>query len=179
MRVRLLALVATLALQPALAQGSQPSEKSVLQLLQMMHTHQIMENGWARMDEVMRSSMKAATHGQLNAEQEKIRDESRARMVAIMKEELDWSNVEPLLVQAYQRTFTQEEVNAMLKFYDSLVGQSVGAKLPTVNQQMSQLTQQRTQDLILKLVAAQKDMAERLKAAASSTPAEAPSAQAH
>jgi Spy/CpxP family protein refolding chaperone len=60
MRVCLLALVATLALQPALAQSPQPSEKSVLQLLQMMHTHQIMENAWAQMDGAMRSSMKAA-----------------------------------------------------------------------------------------------------------------------
>jgi hypothetical protein len=177
MRVCLLALVATLALQPALAQSPQPSEKSVLQLLQMMHTHQIMENAWAQMDGAMRSSMKAATQGQLNAEQEKIRDESQAKMVAVMKEELDWSIVEPLLVQSYQSTFTQEEVNAMLKFYDSPIGQSVGAKLPTVNQQMSQLTQQRMRDIIPKLVAVQKDMAERLKAAASAAPAQAPPAQ--
>ena len=47
MRLCLLALVAMLALQPALAQSPQPSEKSVLQLLQMMHTHQIMDNAWA------------------------------------------------------------------------------------------------------------------------------------
>jgi hypothetical protein len=97
-------------------------------------------------------------------------------MVAVMKEELDWSIVEPLLVQSYQSTFTQEEVNAMLKFYDSPIGQSVGAKLPTVNQQMSQLTQQRMRDIIPKLVAVQKDMAERLKAA-SAAPAQAPPAQ--
>lgn len=179
MRVRLLALVAALALQPAFAQSSQPSEKSVLQLLQLMHTHQLMDNAWARMDETMRSSMRAVTQGQLNAEQEKIRDESQARMVAMMKDELDWSKLEPILVQAYQGTFTQEEVNAMLKFYDSPVGQPVGAKLPTVNQQTSQLTQQRMQDLIPKLVAVQKDMAARIKAAASGAPAEAPSAQAH
>jgi uncharacterized protein len=177
-RTCLLALAATLALQPAFAESPQPSEKSVLQLLQVMHTHQILENAGTQMDETMGKAMKSAVaQMQLTPEQEKIRDDYQAKMVAIIKEALSWSTVEPLLVQAYQSTFTQEEVNAMLKFYDSPVGQSVGAKLPTVNQQISQLTQQRMQDVIPKIIEAQKDMAERLKAANSGAPAEAGAGQ--
>jgi uncharacterized protein len=173
MKVSLFAALAMLALQPVLAQGPQPSEKSVLQLLQVMHTHQIMDNASAQMDETMRNSMKQANQGQLNPEQEKIREDSQAKLVAIIKDELNWSTIEPLLVQAYQGTFTQEEVNAMLSFYDSPIGQSVGAKLPTVNQQLTQLMQQRTRELIPKIVEMQKDMAARIKAAASDAPAQA------
>lgn len=167
MRVSLLALVAALALQPALAQSPQPSEKSVLQLLQVMHTHQNFENAAAQMDAGMSKSMKAAMPMQLNPEQEEILDESRARMVAIVKDALNWSTLEPALVQAYQSTFTQEEVDAMLRFYDTPVGQSVGAKLPTINQQMAQLSQQRLQDVLPKILEAQQELAQRLKAAAS------------
>jgi hypothetical protein len=177
MRVSLLALVAMLALQPAFAQAPQPSEKSVLQLLQMMHTHQVFLDAGAQMDATMSKTMKAAMQTQgaraLTPEQEKIVDESQARLVAIIKESLSWSTLEPALVQAYQGTFTQEEVNAMLKFYDTPVGQSVGAKLPAVNQQMTQLTQQRMQDVIPKIVEVQKEMVERLKAAAAAAPAPA------
>lgn len=173
MRVRLLGLVATLALQPAFAQGPPPSAKSVLQLLQVMHTHQVMDNAAIQMDDTVRSSMKAAMHGQLNAEQEKIREESQAKVISIMKEAFNWSAFEPLLVQAYQSTLTQEEVDAMLKFYDSPVGQSVGAKLPIINQQMMQLTHQRTQEMLPRIVAVQTDMAARIKAAASAAPAQA------
>ena len=43
-------------------------------------------------------------------------------------------------MEAYRNTFTQEEVGAMLKFYTSPVGQSVGAKLPTASQQTMQLS---------------------------------------
>jgi uncharacterized protein len=176
MRACFLALIATLALAPAFAESPQPSEKSVLQLLQVMHAHQTLDNAGAQMDETMRNSMKAVSQGQLNAEQEKILEESQTKMLAIIKEALNWSSVEPILVQAYQRTFTQEEVDAMLAFYDSPLGQSVGAKLPTVNQQTSQLTQQRLKDMIPKIVEIQKDMAQRLKdaaSAASTQPAEA------
>jgi uncharacterized protein len=173
MRVSLLALVAALALQPAFAQTPQPSEKSVLQLLQVMHTHQIFLDAGAQMDATMSKSMKAAMQMQLNPEQEKIVDEYQGKVVAIIKESLSWSTLEPVLVQAYQNTFTQDEVNAMLKFYDSPLGQSVGAKLPSVNQQVTQLTQQRVQDVIPKVVAAQKEMGERLRAASSNAPAQA------
>lgn len=178
MRVCLLAVLALLALQPAFAQ-TQPSEKSVLQLLQVMHTRQVMENAGAQMDETVHRSMKLATQSELNAEQEKIRAESQDKLMTIIKEELNWATIEPLLVQAYQSTFTQEEVNAMLSFYDSPVGQSVGAKLPTVNQQMAQLMQQRTQDMLPKIMEVQKDMAARLKAAASAPAPAAAGATSH
>ena len=56
MRVILVALLATLALQPAFAADPRPSEQSVLQLFQLMHTHQLLENATAQMDDSMRSS---------------------------------------------------------------------------------------------------------------------------
>jgi uncharacterized protein len=172
MRISLVALLATLALQPAFAAGPRPSEQSVLQLFQLMHTRQLLENATAQMDDSMRSSMKAALHGQpLNAEQQKIRDESQTRLMSIMKQALDWSSLEPLMVQAYRDTFTQEEVDAMLKFYTSPVGQSVGAKLPAASQQTMQLMQQRIHDLIPQIVAEQRDAAARIKAAADSSAA--------
>ena len=173
MRVSLLVLVAVFALQPAFAQNPQPSEKSVLQLLQLMHTHQVFQDAGAQLDATMSKSMKAAMPMQLNPEQQKIFDEYQAKVVAIIRESLNWSTLEPTLVQAYQNTFTQEEVNAMLKFYDSPLGQSVGAKLPVVNQQMAELTQQRVRDVIPKIVETQKEMGQRLKAAASAAPAQA------
>ena len=94
-------------------------------------------------------------------------------MVSIIREALDWSKVEPLLVEAYRNTFTQEEVDAMLKFYTSPVGQSVGAKLPAASQQTMQLMQQRMREIIPQIAAVQKDAAERIKAAAGSPAAAA------
>ena len=88
-----------------------------------MHTNRAMDSAIAQMDDTMRNSMKEATHGQpLNPEQQKIGDEAQAKMVSTIREALDWSKVEPLLVEAYRNTFTQEEVDAMLKFYTSPVG---------------------------------------------------------
>ena len=174
MKIRLVALLALLALQPAFAGDPRPSEKSVLQLFQLQHTHELLENATAQMDDSMRASMKEAAHAQpLNAEQQRIREETQAKVMSIMKEALNWSSLEPLMVEAYRNTFTQEEVDAMLKFYTSPVGQSVGAKLPEASQQMMQLMQQRMHEMIPQIVAVQKDAAARIKAAAGSSAAPA------
>ena len=127
MKIQLVALVATLALQPAFAADLRPSEQSLRQLFQVMHTQQLLENAGAQMDDTMRRSLNEATHGQpLNAEQQRIRDESQTKLVAIMKETLNWSSLEPLMMEAYRNTFAQEEVDAMLKFYASPVGHEPG-----------------------------------------------------
>lgn len=178
MRVPLVALVATFALQPVFAADPRPSEQSIQQLFQLMHTNQAIGTATAQMDDSIRNSMKQATQGQsLNAEQQTIRDEAQTKIVSIMREALDWSKVEPLLVEAYRNTFTQEEVDAMLKFYTSPVGQSVAAKLPAASQQTMQLMQQRMRGIIPEIVAVQKDAAARIKAAASSSPAAAQPAE--
>jgi hypothetical protein len=179
MRIPFVVLVATLALQPAFAGDPRPSEQSIQQLFQLMHTNQAMESATTQMDDTIRGSMKEATHGQpLNAEQQKIRDEAQAKMVSIIREALDWSKVEPLLVEAYRNTFTQEEVDAMLKFYTSPVGQSVGAKLPAASRQTMQLMRQRMHEIVPQIVAVQKDAAARINAAAGSSAApEQPGAQ--
>jgi uncharacterized protein len=178
MKIQLVTLVATLALQPAFAADLRPSEQSLRQLFQVMHTQQLLENAGTQMDDTMRRSLNEATHGQpLNAEQQRIRDESQSKLVAIMKETLNWSSLEPLMVEAYRNTFTQEEVDAMLKFYESPVGQSVGAKLPTASQQMMQLMQQRIHEMIPRIAAVQKDTVARIKAAADSPAAAAPPAE--
>jgi hypothetical protein len=168
MRIPLAALVATLALHPAFAADPRPSEQSIQQLFQLLHTHQAIGSASAQMDDSIRTSMKQATQGQpLNAEQQTIRDEAQTKIASIMREAFDWSKIEPLLVEAYRNTFTQEEVDAMLKFYTSPVGQSVGAKLPAASQQTMQLMQQRVHGIIPEIVAVQKDAAARIKAAGS------------
>jgi hypothetical protein len=53
----------------------------------------------------------------------------------------------------------------MLKFYTSPIGQSVGAKLPAVSEQMRKLMQQRMNEILPQIVAVRNDETERIVAA--------------
>jgi uncharacterized protein len=179
----LLALGALLALQPAFAESPKPSEQSVRQLFDAMHTGEALKDAFAHMDDMLRTSMKDVNGRPLNAEQQKIRDETRAKVVALMKQQLDWSTtLEPIMVQSYRDTFTQQEVDALLKFYGTPIGKSVADKLPAASQQMMRLMQQRIREMMPQIQEIVRESAARIKAAAdsptaSSAPAAPPAAQ--
>jgi uncharacterized protein len=165
----LLALGTLLALQPAFADSPKPSELSVRQLLEAMHTGDSLNEAFAHMDDMLRASMKDVTGRPLNAEQQKIRDEMHAKVVALMKQQLDWSTtLEPIMVESYRDTFTQQEVDALLGFYGTPIGKSVADKLPAASQQMVRLMQQRIREIMPQIQEIVRDSTARIKAAADS-----------
>ncbi len=165
----LLALGSLLALQPTFAESPKPSEQSVRQLFEAMHTGEALKEAFAHMDDMLRASMKDVNSRPLNAEQQKIRDETRAKVVALMQQQLDWSRtLEPIMVESYRDTFTQQEVDALLRFYGTPIGKSVADKLPAASQQMMQLMQQRIRGMMPQIQEIVRDSAARIKAAADS-----------
>ncbi len=170
----LLALIPLAALQPAFAAETKPSEQAVQQLLEAMHTGDAVKEASAHMDDMLRESMKDAGGHPLNAEQEKIRDETRAKVVALIRKQLDWSTIlEPMMVQSYRDTFTPEEVNALLKFYRSPIGKSVAEKLPAASQQTMRLMQTRMREMLPQIQEIVRDSKARMQAAATA-PGEPP-----
>ena len=184
MRIRVLATVALLGLQPAFADDARPSEASVRHLFEIMHTSQMIDTVMSQTDANLREALERATGGRtLNAQQQQLHADMRAKIQGMLKDELAWSHLEPQLVEVYRSTFTPGEIDAMLKFYGSPSGQAVVAKLPQATQQMMQLTQERVRTLIPRIVELQKETAQRIKDAAAPPPAspapgEPPSPQA-
>jgi hypothetical protein len=165
----LFALSSLLALQPAFAASPKPSEESVRQLFEAMHTGETIKGSFAHMDDMLRTSMQDVNGQPLNAEQQKIRDETRAKVVALMKQQLDWSTtLEPIMAESYRDTFTQQEVAALLRFYGTPIGKSVAGKLPAASQQTMQLMQQRIREMLPKIQEIARDSAARINAAADS-----------
>ena len=169
----LFALSSLLGLQPAFAESPKPSEQSVRQLFAAMHTSETLKEAFSHMDDMMRASMKDVNGRPLNAEQQKIRDEMRAKVVALMQQQLDWATLEPMMIQSYRDTFTQQEVDALLRFYRTPIGSSVAEKLPAASQQMMKLTQQRIREMMPQIQEIARDSAARIKAAGDSSAAPA------
>ncbi len=160
--------LALLAAQPLLAQEARPSEASVRGVLAAAHLDTILGSYGTQVEESLRAGIQHELEGQtLNAEQRAIMDRMQEQMVALMHEELDWKRMEPKLIELYRNTFTQGEINGMLKWYTSPTGRAVVAKQPLVTAQMADYAQERVQDMVPKLMQLQKDTIAQLKAAAS------------
>jgi uncharacterized protein len=175
MRICVVATLALLGLQPAFADDAKPTEESIKHLFETMGTSHLIDDMVGQMDKTMRASVREGMHGQtLNAEQQKIFDDMMTKLMSMMKEQIDWSAMEPLMVRVYRDTFTQQEVDAMVRFYSSPAGRSVSRKLPVAMQESMQLMHERMQGLIPRIGQLEKDTAQRMKEAADS-PAAPPS----
>jgi uncharacterized protein len=181
MRMRTLCLALTaLMVSAAVAAGpaadsGPPSDASIHQLFEVTHVSSLLDTYMTQIKSSMRSGMQQATAGKpLNQRQREIMDGMSDKMVALIREQLDWPSLEAQITQVYRESFTQKDVDAMLAFYRSPTGQKAIAKQPQVMQQLSQYAIGRMQDLVPRLQQLQRDTAAQMKEAAgpSSAPEE-------
>jgi len=177
MKLVMTLVLAVGASQAAYAQDAKPAEASIRQLFEVMHSSGLLDAYLTQIDGTVRASMQQALAGQqLNAKQRKILEDMGREIGSLVKAELNWSAIEPVMIEVYRNTFSQHEVDGMLTFYRSEVGQAVIAKLPTAMQKSMTSIQGHVKTLTPRIAQLEKDTATQLKAAADPQPA-APSAQ--
>lgn len=159
-------LITLLAMQPAFAAEPKASEASIRELMSVMDSKKLIESTMVQVDSMMQGSMQHALGGQtLTPDQQKILDQMRAKMLALFKEQISWDALEPMMMDIYQKSFTEQEVKGMLDFYKSDAGKAVIAKMPMVMQYTMQAMQLRMAGLMPKIEQLQKDTVAQLKAA--------------
>lgn len=150
----------------ALAAEPAPSEPSLRELMQVTRARDTIDTMLAQMDTAMKASMRQVTDGeQLSPAQRELVDQMSTEFVALFRDEMTWDKLEPDMLEVYRTSFTQAEVDGMLDFYRSDVGQAVIAKMPVVLQNSMKLTQGRLGAIMPKVQALQKEYAAKIAAA--------------
>jgi hypothetical protein len=150
------------------SQDAAPTEASIRQLFETMHTSRLIDTMTAQIDEMVHSSIhESLKEKKLNAEQQRILDDMGSELAAMARQYLKWSELEPQIIAVYRKSFTQQEIDGMLTFYRSSTGQAVIEKLPLVMHNMMQLTMQRVGDLQPKIAQLQRDTIAALRRAQS------------
>lgn len=139
---RIVALALLLAAAP-LAAAQPPSQAQVDRLLEVMRARQTLD---AVLPQVQASQQQMVA--QMTAGQE-LDEAERDRINRVMEitnsrlaEALTWENMEPIYRDIYARTFTGEDVDAMIEFYESPAGQKTLDKMPQLMQNTMQAVQQ-------------------------------------
>ena len=146
------------------APSNSPSEASIKQLLEVAQARKLIDSIMAQMDNLMQQSIAQATQGQkIPPKVQKDIDQRHAEMIAMMKELLDWSKLEPMYVRIYQKTFSQQEVDGMIAFYKTPAGQAVIGKMPAVMQNTIEEMQQLMGPVMQKMQKMQQDVVAEMK----------------
>lgn len=156
--------VAKLGYAPGVTDANAASEASIRELFAVTETRQLADRAWQQADTMMRRAAEQATQGRtLSPAQREAVDRSMQRLTDLFKTEFRWDRMEPMFMEVYRRTFTQQEVDGMLAFYRSPAGRAVVTKMPVVQQYSMELVQTQLRSLMPKVQQIQREMMAELQ----------------
>jgi len=162
---KILGFFVTLAIASSVY-AAPPTVESIDKLLAVTNAQKMIDSMYATMEPMMRSVMAETAKGKtLSAEQQRAMDAFPAAMSKAMREELNWEKLRPLYVQIYQESFTQEELDGLVAFYQSPAGAAMINKMPLVMQKSMNAMQSRLGPLMQKMQKAAEDALNESKAA--------------
>ncbi|KAA1150028.1 DUF2059 domain-containing protein [Pseudoalteromonas sp. FUC4] len=91
-------------------------------------------------------------------------DKYYSDMTTVLKTEMSWAKMQPMMVNVYDKHFSEQEIADMLAFYKTDTGQKILEKMPVVMQESMQMSQGLIQDAMPKIQAIAGKLSEELKA---------------
>jgi hypothetical protein len=148
----------------AAANNAPASDASIRQMLELTNARQIIEGVKGQMGAMMNTAMQNATRGQtLTPERQAVIDRMSAKMSAVASDMLTWDALLPIYLRTYRDSFTQDEIDGVIKFYKSAAGQAYVKKLPLVMQNVMREMQGVMKPAQEKMMAIQRETMQELK----------------
>lgn len=157
-------LVLLLTMGSAFGAETTPSDASIRELLDVIKAQRMMDSVSAQMDGLMKRSIAEATAGRnLSAAQQGVLDDMSTQMADVFRDLMNWQKMEAMMVDIYERSFTQAEVDGMLTFYKSDAGKAIIEKMPVAMQNTMQAMQSKMSELMPKIRQIQDETVQKMK----------------
>jgi hypothetical protein len=120
---------------------------------------------------------------QATPEQKKQITDFQQRVMDVVNQKIGWKALEPDFISLYASTYTEEELDGIVAFYKSPIGQKMIEKTPVLTAKSTQITQQKMSELQPQLNQMVQDFMKQMAAAtgkpapAQTTPAAPPPAK--
>jgi uncharacterized protein len=129
----LLLLSAMAAIAPALAR--EPTDEEIERLLTASRAQSMLAAIQPQVEAMQREQFAQLTQGKtLSAEQQAEIQQIQARTSQIVRQSLAWDSMRPVYLDVYRKTFDDEDVKSMTKFYESKAGQHLLDRTPVMMQ---------------------------------------------
>jgi hypothetical protein len=157
------ALIATFV--AVAARAAPPSPGSVERLMQAMQVQTQLETMYAQVLPAMQSSMRQTLAAQLKSEEAaRLFDAVQPRVNAVLLEQMSWARLKPAFARIYAETFSQEEIDGLITFYQGPFGAALIGKAPQLMQRSMQMMQERMGPMLQQVVQVTKEEIEKERA---------------
>jgi len=148
----------------AAANNAPASDASIREMLELTNAQQMMDGMKGQMTGMMNAAMQNATKDQtVTPERQAILDRMSAKMSAVVTDMLNWEALLPMYLRTFRASFTQDEIDGVIKFYKSPAGRAYVKKLPLVMQNVMREMPDFMKPVQEKMMAIQRESIQELK----------------
>jgi len=124
----------------SLAQAAEPAHVAAAErFLQLARADQLAAPVYAQVQQAF--AQRFAEDG--GAGREALLERYQAQANAALDRSIGWSELKPQMVELYTRTFSQQELEELIRFYQSPLGAKVLQTMPMLTAESARLTQER------------------------------------
>ena len=98
--------------------------------------------------EQIKAAMAPAIPASGTPEQRAKAQEVQSKILDLMKSQMSWEKMRPDYVKAYSETFSEEEIDGILAFYESPAGRAMQTKMPILISKVMALAQDQLRELM-------------------------------
>jgi hypothetical protein len=147
------------------AHADEASKKAKAEkLLGVMHMDQtmglMMDSMKTQMDKAI---MQSAETDSMSDAQRKMMVNFETQAMQLISDSVKWQTIEPEYVALYTKNFSEEELDGMLTFYNSPVGQAVLTKMPSMLNESMQIAQKHVESVAPQIKALQDKLMQQMK----------------
>ncbi len=147
MKRLLILLLAACCAVPALATPAQ--DASIEKLLVLTETQKLNDSAIADSDEIIETTLKPVLRlDNMTVEKRQMTESFLDKYKHIVKEEFSWEKMLPDYIRIYRETFTEEELQSLIAFYESPTGKMFIRKMPVIMDKTSDVMQQRMASIL-------------------------------
>ena len=93
-------------------------------------------------NQIKSAALQRTFRGPLSPDQQKLENEFQDKLMQMVTPLVSWNNLKPTYVNAYAKTFTDNELDGILAFYKSPAGQALVTKSPQLMTDANRTVQQ-------------------------------------
>ena len=131
-------------------------------MLVLMNADSVLDSIYSQLYQVMQGT--AQQIGVKPSERELL-DKYTKKLVAIMKEDLNWDTMKGPMIDLYLKHYSEKEIKDMVAFYRSDSGQSMIKKMPAVMRDSMLITQGMMKNFIPKMQALSEELKQEIQLA--------------
>ena len=163
MRILLSLTLLLVSAAPGLVADAASKDAKIEQFLTLIKANTIQDQIYAQLaGQIDRATKSLAQQAGIPVpEQPSAVADLQSRMTAEMHEYMSWDKLKPAMIEAYRNTYSEEELDGLLAFFKSPVGQAYIAKSPQIATRSREAAEARVKTLADKFQAMGKEWSDQ------------------